>query len=184
MRVSDPSAWLSIIRVLFSLGHRCDSATEVCHTSFLFSLLYPLHFSFLPWAEGFTCIQQDGLLDLSLCPRAAFAWDSNGDSDSQCVLRPAHLRVLDPQPCGTYNCICTGLGLPLTPLGNSRVVGRPGRAFTNLQIHKFLYIALRGLQSPDHGQVESKITYYCWWPRTPGDACRRQRDAACTTQGL
>lgn len=145
---------------------------------------------FQTWAEGFACIQQDGLLDLGLCPRAAFACDSNGDRcpegdpDSQCVPHPAHLRVLDPQPCGTYSCVCTALGLPLTPLGNSRVVGRPGRAFTNLQIHKFLCIALRGLQSADHGQVESKITYYRWWPRRPRDVCRRQRDAACTTQGL
>lgn len=47
--VSDPSAWLSIPKVLFSLGGRCDPATEVCRyqTSFLLSLLYPLHFSFL-----------------------------------------------------------------------------------------------------------------------------------------
>lgn len=80
-------------------------------------------------AEGFTCIQQDGLLDHSLCPRAAFACDSNGDRclegdpDSQHVPYPAHLRVLDPQPCATYNCVGTGLGLSLTPLGNNRVVG-------------------------------------------------------------
>ena len=145
-----------------------------------------LHF-FQARAEGFTSIQQDGLLDHSLCPRAGFACDSNGDRcpegdpDSQHVPYPAHLWVLDPQLCATYNCICTGLGLSLTPLGNNRVVGRPGRALTNLRIHKFLYIALRGLQSTDHGQVESKITYCCWWPQRPRDVCRRQRDAACTT---
>lgn len=79
-------------------------------------------------AEGFTCIQTDGLLDHSLCPRAAC--DSNrdrcpeGDPDSRRVPCPAHLQVLDLQPCATYNCVCTGRGHSLTPLGKKQRCGQ------------------------------------------------------------
>lgn len=84
------------------------SVTEVCHPSFLFSLLYSSHLYFLPdlgrWFHLHPAIWAARPQPF---PRAAFACDSNvvccpeRDPVSHHVSCPAHLLVLHPQLCGT-----------------------------------------------------------------------------------